>query len=283
MRKIRWYVSPFLVIMLVTLVALGYFYDCVIYFTTIVLHELAHADVAVRLGYALEKFKLMPFGASLSGQFEGARAKDEILIAIAGPLFNCVLAVICVAIWWMFPSAYVFTQRLVQANAFTAVFNLLPVFPLDGGRIAVAALSIKIPRQKAYKRIRVIGFVIAPVFAILFALVFICTKTVNFSFALISAFIFLSTIFPDKNSTYRRVYGMAYFSERLKRGLKVNQIMAHESVTLIELDRMLNSNYYTTFILVDDEMKTVGSVTETELEELLKKHDTNAKIRGLIK
>lgn len=283
MRKIRWYVSPFLVIMLAALVALGYVYDCVVYFTTIVLHELAHAEIAVRLGYTLERFMLMPFGASLSGKFEGARAKDEILIAMAGPLFNCVLAIICVAVWWMFPSSYVFTLRLVQANAFTAAFNLLPVFPLDGGRIAIAALSIKMPRQKAYKRIRAVGYIIAPIFAILFVLVFVFNKTVNLSFALISVFIFLSTIFPDKNSMYRRVYGMAYFSERLKRGLKVNQIMAHESATLIELDRMLNSNYYTTFILVDDELKTVGTITETELENLLKKHESNVKICSIIK
>ena len=165
MRKLKWYVSPFLIVMIAALIACGYFYDCVIYFTTIVLHELAHAEVSVRLGYTLDRFVLMPYGAALKGNFEGVRPKDEILIAIAGPLFNAAIAVICTALWWLMPVAYAFTDRLVAANIFTAIFNLLPVFPLDGGRIALAAISVKVPRQKAYKWVKIFGFIAAPLFA----------------------------------------------------------------------------------------------------------------------
>ncbi|MCH5164301.1 MAG: hypothetical protein J1F36_04720 [Clostridiales bacterium] len=282
MRKIRWYISPFLIIMIAALIASGYFYDCVIYFTTIVLHELAHAEVSVRLGYTLDKFVLMPYGAALKGDFEGVRPKDEILIALAGPLFNAVLAVICTALWWLIPATYAFTDRLVAANLFTAIFNLLPVFPLDGGRIALAALSIKSPRQKAYKRLKIFGYICSPVFALFFIAMIVYNKTVNISFALISVFIFVSTIVPDKNSTYRRLYSMAYLSERLKKGLKVCEIMVPNNVTLIQMDKMLNSNYYTSFIVVDENFKRVGKVSETQLEELLKSHTPLCKIGDII-
>ena len=133
-NKVRWYVSPLLIVMIAALIACGYVFDCIIYFSTIVLHELAHAEVSLRLGYSLDRFALMPYGASLKGEFEGVRAKDEILIAVAGPLFNVVVAVICTALWWLVPTSYAFTDRLVAANVFTALFNLLPIFPLDGGR-----------------------------------------------------------------------------------------------------------------------------------------------------
>lgn len=280
---LKWYVSPLLIIMVIALVALGYFYDCVIYFVTIVLHELAHAEVSIRLGYTLDKFVLMPYGAALKGEFEGVAAKDEIIIALAGPLFNCAVAVVCVALWWILPQTYVFTDRLAYANIFTAVFNLLPVFPLDGGRIALAAASIRVPRQKAYRRLKIFGFVVAPVFALLFVAAFIFDGSVNISFALISSFIFLSAAIPDKNSTYRRVYSMAYFSERLKRGLKVTQIMVHHSLSLIQLDRMLNSNYYTTFAVVDDCMRVRAEVTESQLEEMLKAYSPMTAIGEIIK
>lgn len=283
MQRIRWQISPFLIVMIAVLVASGYFYDCVIYFTTIVLHELAHAEVSVRLGYTLDRFVLMPYGAALKGDFEGVRAKDEILIALAGPLFNAVIAVMCTALWWLIPATYAFTDRLVAANLFTAIFNLLPVFPLDGGRIALAALSIKSPRQRAYRRVKIFGYICSPVFAILFIAVIVFNKTVNISFALVSVFIFVSTIVPDKNSTYRRLYSMAYLSERLKKGLKVCEIMVPSDVTLIQLDKMLNSNYYTSFVVVDDNFKRVGVVSETQLEELLKSNIPLCKIGDIFK
>lgn len=281
--RIKWSVSPFLVAMIVILIALGYVYDCIIYFTTIILHELAHAEVSVRLGYTLDKFILMPYGAALKGEFDGVRTKDEIVIALAGPAFNCVLSVVCVALWWLAPSSYAFTQRLVFANVFTAAFNLLPVFPLDGGRIALAAASIKLPRQKAYKRLRVFGFVAAPVFAVLFALIAIFNKTLNVSFALISVFIFVSSVFPDKNSTYRRVYEAAYFSERLKRGLKIIRILVSQDATLLQLDKMLNGNYYTEFAIADQNLNVVSVISETELEQLLKTNDACSTVGDAVK
>ncbi len=267
--SIRWYVSPLLIVMLVVLVMCGYFYDCVIYLTTIVLHELFHAEVSVRLGYTLDRFVLMPYGAGLKGNFEGVKPKDEIIIALAGPLFNAALGIALIALWWIYPPLYVFTDRLVYANIFTALFNLLPVFPLDGGRVLLAAMSIRQPRQKAYKKVRILGFMVAPVFAALSVAAAIVNRTPNFSFALVGGFIFVSTIFPDKNSVYRRVYGMAYFSERLKHGLKMVEIMVPATLPLIKLDRMLNTNYYTSFVVVEGE-KRIGVITETQLTELMK-------------
>ncbi len=283
MQKIRWSVSPFLVVMAVALIISGYFYDCIIYFTTIVLHELSHAEVSVKLGYTLDRFVLMPYGASLKGDFEGVSVKDEILIALAGPMFNCALAIVCTALWWLVPSLYVFTDRLVAANIFTALFNLLPVFPLDGGRITLAALSEFTPRQRAYKIVRIFGYVLAPLLSGAFVALIILKKTVNISFAMMSAFIFISTVIPDKNSTYRRIYGMAYLSERMKRGLKIVKIMVPREMTLIGLDRMLNSNFFTEFIVVDDNMKKIARIDEMQLEELLKSYSPVSKIGDIIK
>ncbi len=283
MQKIRWSVSPFLIVMAVALIISGYFYDCIIYFTTIVLHELSHAEVSVKLGYTLDRFVLMPYGASLKGDFEGVSVRDEILIALAGPMFNCAVAIVCTALWWLVPSLYVFTDRLVAANIFTALFNLLPVFPLDGGRIMLAALSEFMPRQRAYKIVRIFGFVLAPLLSGAFVALIILKKTVNISFAMMSAFIFISTVIPDKNSTYRRIYGMAYLSERMKRGLKMVNIMVPREMTLIGLDRMLNSNFFTEFIVVDGNMKRVARIDEMQLEELLKSHSPVSKIGDIIK
>lgn len=273
-------VSPLFIIMAFFAVFFGYGYELLSYVITIVLHEMAHAEAARKLGYSLNVIKLMPHGASLTGEFEGVKAGDEVLIALAGPAVNAVLAVVCVALWWLIPQSYFFTETFVTANVVTAVFNMLPIFPLDGGRAALALLSVKVKREKAYRILRIVGAVFALVFAASFAMSLI--TGVNFSFAAIAVFIFVSTVFPDKNSKYQRLYSMAFRLQRLKRGLPVKEIMVSENSTAVELMRMLNANYFCRFLVLDENFSLVGTIDELELESIAVKHDSATPVKKLL-
>ena len=107
MTKIR--ISPFTVIFAAITVALGNGYTLLSYSVAVIMHEMAHAEVAKRRGYALIKIKIMPYGSSLTGNFEGITPRDEIAVALAGPLCNIVLALLTVAVWWLVPQTYFFT------------------------------------------------------------------------------------------------------------------------------------------------------------------------------
>ena len=182
---------------------------------------------------------------------------------------NVFMAVIFIALWWIAPATYFFTETFVLANIFTALTNFLPVFPLDGGRVLLAVMSRRLPRQKAYKCVRLFGFAICGMFCALFALSFF--HGANFTFALMALFVLLSTIFPDKNSKYQRLYSMAYRSEKIKHGLTVREVMVSDSASLYSLEKMLNGNYYYRFIVVNDRLEQICVITETRLEELLAK------------
>lgn len=279
MTKIR--ISPLFFLMAAGLVVLGYGYEFVSYFAAVILHEMAHAEVAKKLGYALDGIKLMPYGASLTGAFEGVRPRDEILIAVAGPLCNVLLAILFVAIWWLIPAAYFFTETFVYSNTFTAALNLLPVFPLDGGRAALAALSVKIPRQKAYRFLRIFGFALAAAFGVLFALSLF--YSVNPTYATFSLFILFSTVFPDKSNKYTRLYSMAYRSEKLKRGLPVKEIMVHETATLDRLLKMCGGNCYHRFLAVGDDFLVRATIDESALETLAAVHGGSITVRDAAK
>lgn len=105
----------------------------------------------------------------------------------AGPALNIILAVLCLSLWWLIPASYYFTENFAYANMSIAAVNLLPVYPLDGGRITLAAASRRINRQTAYKRLRIAGYAVSAVFAGLF--VASCFYGANLSFASMSAFI----------------------------------------------------------------------------------------------
>lgn len=279
MTKIH--VSPLVFLMAAAMIFFGFGFECLSYLITVVMHEMAHAEVSKRLGYRLNGIKLMPYGASLTGAFEGVKSKHEILIALAGPASNVCIAVVFIAVWWLAPATYFFTEIFVLSNAYTAAFNLIPIFPLDGGRALLALLSHKIPRQKAYSVMRIFGFVLSALFAVLFALSLF--YGINFSFAMISMFILLSTVFPDKNSKYQRLYSMAYRSEKIKQGLPVKEIMVDEDLTIMCLQKMLNANYYHRFCIVDKKLNVKNTVTETQIEQYSAKHGFEGKLKDLPK
>jgi len=270
-------ISPLVLFMAVVFFLLGDLYLFICYMVAIVLHEMAHAEVATRLGYRLIKLKIAPFGASLIGEFESIRPLDEIKIAAAGPLSNLCFAVLAVALWWLVPSTFFISQYFVLASIYVAAFNLLPVFPLDGGRIALAIMSLKAPRQAAYKKLRIAGFVLSFVLIALF-IIFLIFGIFNITFATTGIFVLISSVFPDKGSSYQRLYSMANRYKNLKSGILVKQIMVSKDTKIIKMINMLSGAYYCEFIVLDENYKRLFVIAETQLEQLYKQNDVNSQI-----
>lgn len=115
-------------------------------FISIVLHELGHSLVARRYGIPMKEITLFIFGGVANMEKEPDRPRDEFLMAIAGPLTSGVLALIFLGIDWgvhglvsQFPALAIF-RYLAWLNAILALFNMIPAFPLDGGRVLRAVL-----------------------------------------------------------------------------------------------------------------------------------------------
>ena len=254
----------------VVMFLIGAGYTFVAYVIAVILHELAHSEAAARRGFVLNDIKLMPFGASISGgsgEFDGAGPRDELIIAVAGPLFSLLLAIVFIALWWLVPATYFFSLTFVYANIFLCLFNFLPVYPLDGGRVLLALLSLKMPRERAYKYLRIANWVFALIFVAAFAASFFFV--VNFSLGAVAAFIVAATLLPDKSCAYHRVYSRAYRSERLKKGLTLKEIMVSADNTLIEVTRMLSGNYYHRITVCDDTLRKIAAIDQAGFEEVL--------------
>ncbi|MBR4407238.1 MAG: M50 family metallopeptidase, partial [Clostridia bacterium] len=158
------------------------------YILVVILHEMAHFFVAKKLGYSMNKIFLLPYGAGISLNQNFVDEKDEILIASAGPLLNFFLAFLTISLWWLFPSVYIHTETFVLANIVTGLINLLPCYPLDGGRILSSFLSKKLNnRKKALKISSIFNFLIV----FLFILIFLTDIFKYFTFLLMAIFIFL--------------------------------------------------------------------------------------------
>ncbi len=115
-------------------------------FVSIVLHELGHATIARRDGVPMKGITLFLFGGVAQMDREPPTAKSEFRMAIAGPIVSYVLAAVFYVAYGLAqgsgaPAAAVgVLLYLAVINAVLATFNLLPAFPLDGGRVLRSAL-----------------------------------------------------------------------------------------------------------------------------------------------
>lgn len=144
-------------------------------FGSIVVHELAHALVARRFGCPTREILLLPIGGIAQMERMPERPAQELLVAIAGPAASIAIAValgvaIAVAGWSVGPEQPSLLGALVVplfwSNAALALFNLLPAFPMDGGRVLRAALTKPFGRARATRIASQIGKVLAAVFVI---------------------------------------------------------------------------------------------------------------------
>jgi len=123
-------------------VVTGYFAELLTLFAIVLVHELGHVVAARGYGWTVREVKLLPFGGVAEvEEAGGVPAKEEAVVALAGPLQNVWMAAAAWAFgqigWWNGDwSDYVW-----HANVMIGLFNLLPILPLDGGKLMQAALS----------------------------------------------------------------------------------------------------------------------------------------------
>jgi Zn-dependent protease len=109
-----------------------------LFFSSVLFHELAHSVVALRYQIPVVSITLFVFGGVARIGREPARAKQEFYIAGAGPLSSYLLAGSFWLLTWLFPTREILgalCMWLAQINLVLATFNLVPGFPLDGGRL----------------------------------------------------------------------------------------------------------------------------------------------------
>lgn len=135
-------------------------------FLCVLLHEFGHILVARRFGVPTPEVTLLPIGGVASLARIPEKPSQELAVAVAGPAVNVVIAVILMAFLGVVLPPDIaqiddpklgLVARLAGANIFLVLFNMIPAFPMDGGRVLRALLAMKMGPQRATRIAAQIG------------------------------------------------------------------------------------------------------------------------------
>jgi len=193
-------IHPLFVVLAIIMVITGNSLPFFTYILVLLIHETTHAVVAAWFGYKLQNLTFMPQGAMLDASEQFKKPIHEVVVALSAPIVNILIAFIFIGIWWLIPESYILTEQFVHANIFIAVFNLLPILPLDGGRTLLAICSHHKKRKLGVILTTVFAIITSVVLLILFVLSF--WGSINFTFIIMAIFLLSGQFLYEKRNAY---------------------------------------------------------------------------------
>lgn len=201
----------------------------VLFFGCVVLHELGHSLTARRYGVRVPRILLLPIGGMAEMEQIPRRPATELLITIAGPAVNFVIVLLLLPLIWgellgrVPVREYSLTDMLTQlwwGNLIMGTFNLLPVFPMDGGRIFRALLACRLPYLRASWWAVMVGRVLALGLAAVAVFYF-----ESYIAGMLFVFIFMAAG-AEYRALLRREEEAAYWAEVVRRAHRVAPLSA---------------------------------------------------------
>lgn len=211
----------------------------------VLLHEVGHFAVAKKVGIKLSDVVLYPYGAVMDTDCDSSEPGSW-KVAIAGPLVNLALALLGLLV--MLVGGGEMAIDFVNANLTVCIFNLLPVYPLDGGR-AILARSKK--PLRTIKILRLAGVVVASLLLLLFALSIVFG--LNLTFGVMSVFLFIGAIAGVEREMGGRVAKLLLSRDKNYRdGVPVVTYACNDSTPVHKVLSKLSPNRVTEIIVVGE-------------------------------
>jgi stage IV sporulation protein FB len=183
-------------------VAGGYFIEMATLFGIVLVHEMGHVIAAKGFGWRVKEVLLLPFGGeAVIEELGSVPVWQEVVVTISGPLQNVCMILIAQLLQWMGLISEQWSVYFIQANLFIALFNLLPISPLDGGKLLHVLMGLWLP----YHRVISLNIWLSLVLSVLItvgSLLHVVRGGVQMNLLIIGVFLIYSNWYAYKGRSY---------------------------------------------------------------------------------
>jgi Zn-dependent protease len=256
-------------------------------FAAVVVHELAHSMQARRFGVPVRDITLYPIGGAARMEQLPETPGQELRIAIAGPLASLTIAAILGAVGWLLDWRAIISldelydslgdtswsgmlAYLTMANLLLALFNLLPAFPLDGGRVFRALLAMRMDYTRATQVAVVVGQGLA------FGLGFLGFASGSWSLIPIAFFIWIAGAQEGKQVEVKSALRETTVGQAMTRQPRV---LAPDDSLALAADLLLSTEQGAFPVVARADRPLVGLLTEADLLQGLRRQPATAALR----
>jgi Zn-dependent protease/predicted transcriptional regulator len=250
-------------------------------FGTVVLHEFGHALTARRYGIKTRDITLYPIGGVARLEHMPEKPIQEFWVALAGPAVNVGIAVF-LYVWLSISNTFIplssitvttgpFVERLLMINIFLVLFNMIPAFPMDGGRVLRSLLALRMEYPRATQLAATIGRGMA----ILFALVGLFT---NPFLVLIAFFVY----FGASQEASMVQMKAALSGVPVERAMITDYHTLSPTDQLARLSRLILSSSQTAFPVVQSD-GVIGMVTRDQILAALTRQGQEAVVSDIMR
>ncbi len=252
----------------------------ILFFFTLLLHELSHSYVAMKFGTKIHSITLFFFGGLAMMEEIPKSPEKEWRIAIAGPAMSFAIGGIFLLTYFGIKTLNLAVYRPVEIlvfiigflNVVLATFNLIPAFPMDGGRVLRAFLAKRMPFLKATKRAVLIG----KIFAVMMALIGIMPNPYllivegkimpfwNIWLPMIAIFLYIAAT-EEENAT---ITFAALEGIKVKNVMRIERTSVQEDMPISELASKMLEERTAEYAVLSESGELKGFVTFDELKKL---------------
>ncbi|WP_348651688.1 M50 family metallopeptidase [Paenibacillus silviterrae] len=255
---VKYRFHPLFSIMMLISVLTGYFVEMATLFVIVFIHELGHVAAAKQFGWRVKEVKLLPFGGvAVVDELASVPVREDVIVALSGPLQNVWMTLLAypLTVYGIIPAEW--GLYFMEANILIALFNLIPVMPLDGGKILQALLSSWLPYQRTIRAAAWIGllFSLGMIVAAFLHLLW-GSGGIQLNFLMIGLFLFFSNWYDLRGTPFHfmrfLVHREALFRRLLHKGTLAQPIVVGGRRRVSDIVRMFMREKYHLIYLLDE-------------------------------
>jgi stage IV sporulation protein FB len=278
--RIKVKVHPLFWVVSIAAAMTGQFFELLTLFAIVVMHELGHVFAALAVGWRVQSMELLPFGGVAKvDEWGTTKAKDEITVALAGPFINGVMILLGMLLYWLGVWEEEWTFFFVKANAWIACFNLLPIWPLDGGKILQALLSKWLP----YYRTIYFCIVWSSILSVMLLAISIFLPY-QWNLMVISLYLLIENRMAYKRAHYQFI---RFLLKKEKETISLNSnkpdtYLLNQNERIGEVVKLIKKESYHCFQVLDGRQRVVASLSEEAILQAFFKKNPQRPISELL-